>query len=145
MGLDAIDRAAVAVEDVAPGDDVPPGSLERSGELVRLARVSALEVEDDRRRRKRVQRLLKRGDRALLLAPEREGLPAVGRVAIARIELLQLGHGLVADLALALRAAIEGPVVEYGDLPSLVGAMSISTTSAPICRAACIERVVFSR
>src|SRR5918993_4031383 len=83
MGLDPVNGSPVAVEDIAPRDDVPPRGLERRGEQVRLARASALEVEDDRRRWKRVQRLLQRGDRALLLAPEGEGLPAVGRVAIA--------------------------------------------------------------
>src|SRR5690606_6445617 len=100
--------------------DVAP-LLRRQGkqplrEQASLALVIALDVDEEAAVGKGCQHLVQRGHQADALAAEGEGLPAIGGVAMSDVQRLEFGHATFARDALAVRAAIKGPVVEDSEL-----------------------------
>ena len=82
------------------------------GKLLAFAGVVALHVDEEALVGERGEHLVERGHQADALAAQGKCLAAVGGVAVADVELLQIGHRVIARRAVALGAAVERPVVE---------------------------------
>ena len=78
--------------------------------------IVALDVDEEAPLGKRVEHLVERRHHADAAAAERIGLAAVGGVAVADVERLQLRQRVLAGDAAAVGAAVHGPVVEHGEM-----------------------------
>ena len=79
-------------------------------------RVVGFEIDDEALVRHRRQHVTERRHHPHARAAERKRLAAIGGVAIADVEPLEIRHVVAARLAAALGAAIERPVVEHREL-----------------------------
>ena len=86
------------------------------GEPPALVGIVALDVDQEALVGEGAEHLVERGQQADAGAAQRKGLAAVGGVAMADVELLQLGEAAFARDAVAVGAAVQGPVMEDGEL-----------------------------
>lgn len=96
-----------------------PGGRQRvypGGQKAALRLVIALDVDKKAPVGKGLQYLVQRRHQANALAAERKGFPAVGSVAIADVQRLQFGEGVLARIAGAFCATIQRPVVEDDEM-----------------------------
>ena len=101
------------------------GKLVQHGcELLSLGWVAALHIDQEPSLRKGRQHLGECRHQADALAAKRKGLAAVGGIAMADVELLQIGHGVLARDAMAVGAAIQRPVVKHREL-AVGGGMNV--------------------
>src|SRR5262245_62191498 len=82
-------------------------------ELLAFLRVVAFDVDEKVPIGKGRQNLIQRGHQSNALAAKREGLAAVGGVAVADVERLECGERVLACHALAVGAAVERPVMKH--------------------------------
>ena len=90
--------------------------VQHGRKLLSLGRVAALYIDQQPRLRKGRQYLSERRHHADALAAKGKGLAAIGGIAMADVELLQIGHGVFARDAMAIGAAIQRPVVKHREL-----------------------------
>ena len=139
-----LDRLVAAIDhDLRPAFG---GKLVQHGrELLSLGRVAALYVDQQPRCGKVASTSVERRHQADALAAKGKGLAAIGRIAMADVELLQIGHGVFARDAVAVGAAIQRPVVKHREL-AVGGGMNVELDDIGAGREAGAHRsIVFSR